>query len=376
MPEPVELSSRIEHVDFKDKNNVSLNEKSLDLDIEAFNERLCENRDISSLSLAEPAIKYNAGNAMSNKIPYFFETPVPKYFRETGWFKNENAFKFVCWAFSRCSSQSHKVILDNKEVLLEPFEFVAGRLTCSEECFLSEKQFRGQLFSMIESGLLKKGANSKANRYSTYIWVTSAFSKYEGQQKVQQRANSGPTHGHNQEEKNIRYKEKDHHPNPSSEKVIDDSLQKEKIHVCLDVYMDQEDLDECIKIKGSLENVKDCIEKIQKSPGKNKNIQISNWARTLNVWKLNNSVADKIIENENLAKKFIDENEENAGCQFRIYHDRAKDIRGLLFQGLGATSQPEFIIFTDLEFKEKLKKTIKDKKIKKKGVVDLNTQNL
>ncbi len=366
MPEPLDISSRIEHVDFKDKNNVGLNEKSPDREVEAFNKRLCENQDVSSLILAEPAIKYNAGNAMSNKIPYFFETPVPKYFRETGWFKNENAFKFVCWAFSRCSSQSHKVILDNKEVLLEPFEFVAGRLTCSEECFLSEKQFRGQLFSMIESGLLKKGANSKANRYSTYIWVTSAFSKYEGQQKVQQRANSGPTHGHNQEEKNIRYKEKDHHPNPSSEKVmIDDSLQKEKIHICLDVYLDQEELDECIKIKGSLENVKDCIEKIQNSP--NRTQEITNWSRTLKVWKFQNTVANKTIENENLANKFIEEYEENAGCQFRIYHDKAKDIRGLLFEGLGASSKSELIAFSDSEFKQKLGKEKKERKIKKKG---------
>jgi hypothetical protein len=149
--------------------------------------------------------------------------------------------------------------------------------------------------------------------------------------------------------------------------MIDDSLQKEKIHVCLDVYMDQEDLDECIKIKGSLENVKDFIEKIQKSPGKNKNIQISNWARTLNVWKLSNSVADKNIENENIAKKFIEEHEENAGCQFRIYHDRAKDVRGILFQGLGATSTSILIAFSDSEFKTKLSKEKKDRKIKKKG---------
>jgi len=143
-----------------------------------------------------------------SKIPYFFDTPVPKYFRETGWFDNENTFKFVNWAFARCSTQAHKVVVDSKEITLAPFEFIAGRLTSPKECFLTEKQFRGQLNSLLDADLLKKGANSRANRFTTYIWVTERFCRIEGQQKGRLRANKGPTKGHNQEQRNkdCRYK--------------------------------------------------------------------------------------------------------------------------------------------------------------------------
>lgn len=67
MPEPIELSStkiKVEHVDFKTKNVIGLNEKSPGFESEAFNERVCENHDVTSQSLADPAIKYNTGNAM------------------------------------------------------------------------------------------------------------------------------------------------------------------------------------------------------------------------------------------------------------------------------------------------------------------------
>lgn len=145
------------------------------------------------------------------KIPYSFETPIPKYFRENGWFENENAFKFVTWAFSKCSSESHKTYIFGKEIILEPFEFIAGRLSSPKECFLTEKQFRGIADRMQREGILKKTANSRANKFSCYVWLIERFtteSKIEkGQQQGQLRANRGPTEGHNPEYKNIRIKE-------------------------------------------------------------------------------------------------------------------------------------------------------------------------
>ena len=147
-----------------------------------------------------------------SEIPYYFEFPVPKYFRESGWFENENTFKFVTWAFSRCSSDPHKVIMDGKEVILEPFEFIAGRLTSHKECHLTEKQFRGQAERMQKEGILQKRANSRANRYTVYGWVTERFCKTTGQLKGQQRANSGPTEGHKQELRTIDIKKTPPYP--------------------------------------------------------------------------------------------------------------------------------------------------------------------
>jgi len=71
MPEPIHLSSA-KIVDFKSKNMIGLNDKSLGLESEAFDERVCENHDVSNQSLADSAIKRNAGNAM---VTNFFQVP-------------------------------------------------------------------------------------------------------------------------------------------------------------------------------------------------------------------------------------------------------------------------------------------------------------
>ena len=138
-----------------------------------------------------------------SKIPYYFETPIPSYFRKNGWFKKEKTWKFVSWAFSKCSYEVRKIVHDGHELILQPFEFIAGRKTSSVECFLTEKEFRGQLICMESEGILKKTANSKANRFTCYIWVTDRFIENKGQQSGQQRANSGPTEGHNLDKRSI-----------------------------------------------------------------------------------------------------------------------------------------------------------------------------
>lgn len=332
------------------------------------------------------------------EIPYFFETPVPKYFRETGWFKDENAFKFVTWAFSKCSTEPHIVILDKKEVLLAPYEFVAGRLTNPADCYLTEKKFRVQLKALIKANLLKKGANSKANRYTTYIWSTERFAKSNVQQKGQQRSNSGPTEGHNQEDKKTRSKES-HHPNPSSkiehigdadhDGLTDDFFyanQKEEngslpsqqalqhnvqtqtqhnalIPICEGVSLSKEDLDACIKIKGSIDSVKYAIEYIMRSPGRKR--KIANWPNALSTWEIKNDIKPRLKENEEMAKRLESQFGNNQGYRCEIYTDRMKDQKGLLFASTACTGNPEqyFIPFTDQEFKEKCAKIIRDKRM-------------
>ncbi len=116
-----------------------------------------------------------------SEIPYYFDTPVPKYFRESGWFKNENTFKFVTWAFSKCQNISHTQVINGKEIILQAYEFIAGRLTSPKECFLTEEAFRHQLKVMLEGGFLKKTPNSTPNKFTCYIWLTERFYKTKPQ---------------------------------------------------------------------------------------------------------------------------------------------------------------------------------------------------
>ena len=137
---------------------------------------------------------------MSN-IPYFFDTPVPKYFRENGWldpsskmyFKN---LAFLTWAFSRCNRHPHTIVLESKEITLQPFEFVCGREKSSIECGLTPGQFRNQQISYQKAGLLKKTTNSLTNHYSCYIWLTGQFTKDNNQQNNQPTTNQQPTNNH------------------------------------------------------------------------------------------------------------------------------------------------------------------------------------
>jgi len=173
-----------------------------------------------------------------SEIPYFFETPVPKYFRENGWFDSEHMFKYVIWAFSRCRSQPHKVVIEGREITLAPFEFISGRLTSSKECFLTENIFRNQQKIMLKAGLLKKSTNSLTNHFTCYIWVTERFYKINNQPNNQPLTNHQPTINHKEDIKkeDIRRNQ----PQTPSSSAASDGLvgsvpsNEEKIWSCLE----------------------------------------------------------------------------------------------------------------------------------------------
>ena len=319
------------------------------------------------------------------KIPYFFETPVPKYFRESGWFENENAFKFIIWAFSKCSPESRNVVMQGKEITLEPFEFIAGRLSSPKECFMTEKQFRGIADRMQAEGILKKTANSRANKYSCYVWVVERFTnevkEQKGQQKGQQRANRGPTEGHNLEDKNIRTKKEvipQSLPKTSEPKKRDAGLtddfsfsEKEKIQITEDVSMTQEDLDACLKIKGTLEKVKEAVDHIQKSPKRKSTI--TDWPNALMKWKIEDplkaQIRDHIQFTENLCKEF---REFVDGCGWRCYmhNDIKRDQRGILFESQSPYQPAFFVAMVDGELKTKCEEFIINKNMRTKKEVE------
>lgn len=317
-----------------------------------------------------------------SEIPFYFDTPVPSYFRESGLFDNENTFKFVTWAFSRCSTESRKVFLKKPqlELILEPFEFIAGRLTSPKECFLTEKQFRGQLISMQKAGFLKKGANSRANTFSTYIWVTERFSKTQGQPKGQRRANRGPTEGHNNiEEENIRFIES-HHPYPSSfqpsqnrdgdrtrqTEDFSSKIKKEpsKIEIIPGISLSQKQFDACMAYKnGSLEDLKKHIDFIWNSP--ERKYPISNWLKALQTWEFKEEIKPRVKENEEMAKRLEEYFGSAPGWRCEIHTDRMKDQRGILFYPTTSTGMQKNIFhsFADPNFKENVSKTLRDKKL-------------
>lgn len=140
---------------------------------------------------------------MSN-IPYFFDTPVPRYFRDNGWMKNPNMAAFITWCFSRCNTRKHMIYHIQKAIELEPFEFIFGRRVCSEETGLTEREIRtliGQLNSTPNGEILKKSTSKSTNKYTVYKWVLTHFIKIIDQQIDQQTTSRRPADDHKLEDK-------------------------------------------------------------------------------------------------------------------------------------------------------------------------------
>jgi hypothetical protein len=310
-----------------------------------------------------------------SEIPYYFETPIPKYFREAGWFSNPNTILFVTWAFSKCSHATRTIVHDRKEITLSPYEFITGRGKSSADCLLSEDAFKHQLNTMQNAGLLKKTPNSTPNRFTCYIWVTDRFSKPNPQLNPQLSANWTPTERPQSRRKKIRTKE-DHPSIPSVEvdgKIDDFSLNEgeeegeskkehniyyqsppSQIEVIPSVFMSQSELDKCILIKGDLEKVKYAIDFIMHS--EKRKHPISDWPNALTKWKIGNKAKLKIDGNleyaEKLCKTFHDF---KAGRGFRcyLYTDVKKDQRGVLFEPESAYKEAFFVSLSDGEFEKK-----------------------
>ncbi len=316
-----------------------------------------------------------------SEIPYYFDTPVPKYFRENGWYNSQNSILFLTWAFSKCSLDKRSIVHDSKEIILQPFEFITGRSKSAAECLLSEDAFKHQLKIMQKAGLLKKTPNSTPNRFTCYIWLTERFLKHNTQLNTQLTPNSHPTERPQSRIKNLRSKE-DHHPYPSSSKAskrddgdgLDDSLSKkeeEKIEVYKGrgaeqgIFLTQQDLDTCIEIKdGSIEDVKIAMEYILNHVGR-KTI-ISSWPNAMRKWDVPKYFAPKIKENEEMGKRYEQMYEEfTNGWRCRKYHDKKKDQKGILFEPSSPYLEAFFVAFSDGEFKEKASGFLRDKKMQK-----------
>lgn len=343
-----------------------------------------------------------------SKIPYYFEMPIPQYFRDMGWLKNPTMSSFLRWAFAQCKHVKRSVSLTNREIEIEPYEFVFSRKACMEETGLSAKQIRSCIEKLkgkkrataknqktpgensvfpvkkLEKGnhLLQKRATVISNRFTIYKWSVELFSKPEKRDRAttqQKKGNRSPSY-------NIDILEtidRDHHPYPSSEKVTNprdekkscmtdelSSIQKkeepQKIHVTQDVYLTQVEIDQCLRVKGNMQNVKDSIEYILASP--HRKTTISNWPNTLAVWKIKpttNHSASIIQENENLTLTLEKETAKNFGWKCESYFDRSKDVKGLLLINTSGACPPPpvFIPYIDPEFKTKTYKALQDKNL-------------
>lgn len=355
-----------------------------------------------------------------SKIPYYFETPIPKYFRENGFFECEHMFKFINWSFSKCQTISHKTTKEGKQLTLQPFEFIAGRLSSPLECFLTENIFRNLVTKLVRLGLLIKTKNSLRNHYSCYVWNLSIFKKHstdtleqseptvvefkrskcknlpnqitnniitqntsrddnctnDNQPNNQPITNHQPTTNHKERRKKIRNKED--HPSNLPSSVEDDlggsddffisSKDLELIELYPGIKITQSQLDECIEIKGSLDEARDAMIYIFNNKGRTKTI--TNWPNALRTWTIKSTIKFRLEKNEARARKLAEWYCDSKGWCCKVFKHNIKDVLGLVFHNNSSsettgTNTLIFIQFDDPDFDDKVDKTIRDKEMQK-----------
>lgn len=146
------------------------------------------------------------------ELPYRFHTPIPRYFDDVGWLNPNkathlNTLAFLFWSFKRCNLDQRIVCWDNKELELEPFEFICGRVKCSEEMGLTEDELRTQIKIFVKAGLLEKTPNSVPYRFNCYKWITSRFPKMHPQENPQLIPDQSPREPHKRDEETNRLKD-------------------------------------------------------------------------------------------------------------------------------------------------------------------------
>jgi hypothetical protein len=165
---------------------------------------------------------------------------------------------------------------------------------------------------------------------------------------------------------------KDHHPYPSASGLTDDFSSKgeegeAKTEVYPGVFLSQQDLAACLKIKGTIEKVKSSIEFIQTNPKRTS--EITDWPNALARWKVDGKtkakVQDHIAYAETICAEFP-EFDSGRGWRCYAYNDRKKDQRGLLFESESAYNEPLFIPLIDGEFRSRCEEFIKIKNMRKK----------
>lgn len=141
-----------------------------------------------------------------SEIPYYFDTPIPRYFRENGWFKNPKMLIFLHWAFARCSTEKRVIYHIQKAIELDPFEFIFGRRICSEETGLTENEIRSCIHQLNHTPFgtfLQKATSKSTNKYTVYKWSITGFSKTNNQQRNQQTTSRPPADHHKSDHKII-----------------------------------------------------------------------------------------------------------------------------------------------------------------------------
>jgi hypothetical protein len=242
---------------------------------------------------------------------------------------------------------------------------------------LTEREYRTakdilckrSLIKIIETCRTRKKSTTGTTTWGTLVELLNSKVWDINPNSSDDRNDDRATTERRQTKKNKKEKKEDHPPTPSFSKssrpgdgkgLIDDFFSK--IEVCPGIFLSQQELDDCVKIKGSIEKVKEAIAFIQAS--KRRRHEILDWPNALAKWKIANKASLRIEESlayaEKLFKAFPDF-KHGGGWRCSAYYDKNLDQKGVLFESQSVYVNAVFVPFVDPEFKQKCETFVQKK---------------
>lgn len=360
-----------------------------------------------------------------SKIPFLFRF-IPDEFLVDEFLDDPIMMRYIRWMFKRLSPYPQKIRMKGKVVDLAPFEFIYGREACAEQAGISLKNAQTRTGQLAGQHFIEKVVSKSVSTFSVYRLVTTSFTQIGGQQVGQP---TGQQSGHNQELRvkskesllpypsskisqsweeeetedfflNSNQKQKN---NPNQESLKESAQNEEKprqtsrikprvpknliqhnIHnqtQTIDnksntvfsylvnkekksITISHDDLEACIALKGTKEAVEYAIGYVLRSPGRK--YEIYNWPETLARWDIKANIKSRVVENEEMAKRYEREFAEFTNhWRCRVSHNKIKDQRVLMFESESPYLQPFEIDLIDLEFRDKASKFVREKRMQK-----------
>jgi hypothetical protein len=138
-----------------------------------------------------------------------------------------------------------------------------------------------------------------------------------------------------------------------------------KVEVIPGIFLSQEEIEECVKIKGTLEKVQEAMKFIQES--KKRKHAIGDWPKALANWKIEDEGKNRVKSNVAYTEKLCEEFQAFglvSGWRCYMYTDKKKDQRGILFESQSAYQEAFFVALADGELREKCEEFIQRKNMR------------
>lgn len=145
----------------------------------------------------------------------------------------------------------------------------------------------------------------------------------------------------------------------------DDFSSKKEIEIAPGISLSREDLNACIKLKGSLEKARKAMVFIQGC--ERRKCEITDWPNALAKWKVEKNEKENIELSAKLCRRF-EHFRQGSGWRCLEHFSDKRGCKGLLFECENPHQKAVFIAFSDGSFESKCQKIIEEKIERKKGV--------